>query len=406
MGKNTFFTGQPIFSQLLSFIPRSIVQASVQEHSTDRYYKKYKSYDHLVTMLYACFQKCISLREVTTGMMASHHKLSHLGLASAPKRSTLSEANNHRSELFFSSIYSGLLKHYSLFLPDSRIGGRIQNRLYIMDSTTIKLFSDIMQGAGSHPVNGRKKGGAKAHIVVKASEDLPVFATITHAKKNDKEIYKYLSLPKGAIVVFDKGYNSYEKFDRWSRQQVTWVTRMSDVAAQELVQCHEVSEKEQGRGVQADDMVILGRPGNASKTRRITARRIRYCDQQTGRTFTFITNNRTFNASTVAGIYKRRWQIELLFKRFKHNYPLRYFLGQSENAIRIQIWCSLITDLLLNLVKKRVKRAWSFANIAAMVRLHLMNYIQIYSFLENPEKALINYSEPVPKLQLSLFNTS
>lgn len=406
MGKSTFFTGQPIFNQLLSFIPQHIVRSSVSKHDSDRYYKTFRSYDHLVTMLYTCFQQCKSLREVVTGMMASHHRLQHLRIQAPPRRSTLSEANNRRSELFFSSVYSGLIKHYGLFLPDSRIKGRMEQRLFLMDSTTIKLFSDIMQGAGTQPVNGKKKGGAKVHMLVKASDDLPVFATLTHAKKNDKEIFRHLQLPKGAIVVFDKGYNSYEQFDQWNRRGITWVTRMSDVASQELVRQNEVPAKEQQAGVIADDWVILGRPSNANKTKRIRVRRITFLDAQSGKTFYFITSHRKFRASVIAALYKRRWQIELLFKRFKHNYPLRYFLGESENAIRIQIWCSLITDLLLSLVKKRVKKSWSFANIAAMVRLHLMNYISLYAFLENPEKALRNYTEPIPKTQLSLFNSS
>ena len=406
MGKSTYFTGQPIFNQLLSLIPRRVIQASVSDHLSDRYYKRYKSYDHLVTMLYTCFQQCKSIREVITGMMASHHRLKHLGLHAPPRRSTLSEANNRRTDLFFSSVYSGLIKHYALFLPDSRAESRMENRLYLMDSTTIRLFSDIMQGAGTHPVNGKKKGGAKVHLLVKASDDLPVFATLTHAKKNDKEIFRHLQLPQGAIVVFDKGYNSYEQFSQWHNQGVTWVTRMSDVASQELIKQNDVTQKERQAGVIADDVVILGRLSNAKKTKRIKVRRITFYDTLTGKTFYFITNHRTFKASTIAAIYKRRWQIELLFKRFKQNYPLRYFLGESENAIRIQIWAALITDLLLSLVKKKVVKSWSFANIAAMVRLHLMNYINIYSFLENPEKALRNYNEPVPKAQLSLFNSS
>jgi hypothetical protein len=107
-------------------------------------------------------------------------------------------------------------------------------------------------------------------------------------------------------------------------------------------------------------------------------------------------------ASRIADIYKRRWQIELLFKRIKRHYPLRYFLGESENAIKIQIWCALICDLLVKIVKDKLKRPWSFANIASMIRLHLMTYINIFSFFNNPENALKHYNSQ-PQGQLSLF---
>lgn len=406
MSKSTFFTGQPIFNQLLSLIPRQIIQDSVRKFETDRYYKKFKSYDHLVTLLYACFQKCTSLREVVTGMMACQHKLAHLGLKAPTRRSTLSEAMNRRNHEFFSSVYHRLYQLHFDFSPDSRIGGKIEDRLFLLDSTTIRLFSEIMKGMGSRPVDGKKKGGAKAHMLVKSSDDLPVFTLLTHATKNDKEIFKHLNLPKGAIIVFDKGYNSYEQFEKWDKESVTWVTRMSDVAWQETIEHRTVTTRESKAGILSDDIVKLGRPSNEGSTKRITVRRITFDDKINGRVFTFITNNKTFKASTIAGIYKRRWQIELLFKRLKQNYPLKYFLGESENAIKSQIWCSLITDLLLAIIKKNVKKQWSFSNIAGMVRLHLMNYIDIYAFLSDPEKSLINYSESEPSLQLNLFNTS
>ena len=405
MSKSTYFTGQPIFSQLLNYIPSHIIADSVKVHSSDKYYKKFKSYDHLVTMLYTCFQKCEGIREVVTGLMACHHKLLHLGLKYIPKRSTLSDANNERTFEFFSSVYQSLYRHHYKYLPDSRIKGSIENRLFLIDSTTISLFTEIMKAMGSNPVNGKKKGGAKAHMMVKASDDIPVFTMITDATKNDKEIFKHISLPKGAIVVFDKGYNSYDQFDTWNNESVTWVTRMSNVAYQEEVETQLVSEKEKELGVIADDWVILGKPGN-TKTKRIKVRRIKFYDAETKRIFYFITNAKKFKASVIATIYKKRWQIELLFKRLKQTYPLKHFLGESENAIKIQIWCALITDLLLKIVKKKVKKVWSFSNVSSMVRLHLMNYINLLAFLENPEKTLVKYKEPPTKQQLDLFSSA
>jgi hypothetical protein len=404
MSKNTFFTGQPIFNQLLSLIPRSIIGQASSEFQTDRYYKKFKSYDHLVTMLYTCFQKCGSLREVTTGLMACRQKLSHLGLSYTPRRSTLAEANNKRTCDFFSTVYFLLFRHYFEFLPDSRLKGSIENRLFLIDSTTISLFSEIMKGMGTRAVNGKKKGGAKAHLLVKASDDVPSFVMITHGSKNDKEILKHISLPPGAIVVFDKGYNKYSQFQQWHQQKVNWVTRMGVTSWQEVVKSLPVSDAEKQAGVISDQIVILGRPSN-KKTQRIKVRKVTFLDKEKQRIFTFITNNLKFKASNIAAIYKRRWQIELLFKRLKQSYPLKNFLGESENAIKTQIWCALITDLLLKIIKTKIKKQWSFANISAMVRLHLMNYIGLVDFLNNPEKSLLSYHEPEPQIQLELFRS-
>ena len=151
-----------------------------------------------------------------------------------------------------------------------------------------------------------------------------------------------------------------------------------------------------------DQLILLG---GKSVIEKVPARKITYLDKKSGKELTFVTNNTRMKASTIAGIYKRRWQIECLFKRLKQNYPLKYFLGDSENAIKIQIWCSLITDILIKAVKDKVKRKWSFSNIASMIRLHLMTYIHLIKFLQTPEKILRLYQHPVQRNQLLLFET-
>jgi IS4 transposase len=240
-------------------------------------------------------------------------------------------------------------------------------------------------------------------MVVKATEDVPRFVLLTEGTKSDKEIFKSVNLPKDSIVVLDKGYNSYSQFDKWGRESVSWVTRMVETAAAEVQQVRAVSDHQQKLGVCGDEIVVLGRKSNHN-TLKITARRTLYRDPESGRTFSFITNNTTYAAATIAAIYKRRWQIELLFKRLKQNYPLRDFLGDNENAIKIQIWCSLITDLLLKIIKSKTTRKWSYSNIAGMVRLHLMTYLKLTAFLNNPEEALLNYREQT-NYQLTLFKT-
>jgi hypothetical protein len=387
MNKSIVFTGQPIFTQLLKFIPRDKVQRLAGQLNTDRYYKRFKTYEHLVTMLYTCFHGCKSLREVTTGMQVCFGKLNHLSMRCIPRRSTLSDANRSRGEEFFGRLYHELYRFYYGNSPDSRKSKNLDNRLFIIDSTTVSLFSDVMRGTGGKPLTGKQKGGAKAHVLLKASEDVPRFVCITDATSNDRIITGKFTLEPNSILVFDKGYISYAQMEKWNTEKITWVSRVVERASFKIQNVRGVSKNAAAGGVLSDQHVIMGRKRRRG-TVELPARKITFLDDPTGRTFEFMTNNMTLSPLTIASLYKKRWQIELLFKRIKQHYPLRYFLGDNENAIKIQIWCALITDLLVKIVKDRLKRKWSYANIASMIRLHLMSYINLFQFLNNPDRSL------------------
>lgn len=382
MNKSTFFTGQPIFTQLLGFIPKDKVRTISIEAGTDRYVKRLNTYEHLVTLLYAIFNNCTSLREVTTGMLATEQRLHHLGLRYHPRRSTLSDASIRRSCDVFAQIYFMLLKRYGQFLADSRKNSR-DSMLYFMDSTTISLFHEVLRTAGQNPASGKRKGGIKVHTLVRSDQDVPCFVRLSSAVANDAQYLKELQLCKGSIVVFDRGYTDFKTYNRFSNEGVTWITRMHRLLSYEVMNRYSTKEYP---SIKTDYHVRLG----YYRSLRVEARLIKFKDPETGKVFEFLTNNFRMKATTIASLYKKRWQIEVLYKRLKQNYPLRYFLGDSENAIKIQIWCSLIADLLLKVVKKGAARSWSFSNLAAMIRLHLMTYIDLKGFLKAPEKALLH----------------
>ena len=226
MRKNANFTGQPIFSQLLNLIDRNSISRQARKHSSDKYYKKFDTYNHLVTMLYAVFHKCSSIREVVTGMQVCSKRLHHLGITYSARRSTFAEANTKRPHGVFESIYQDLYSQYAQYLPDSRLRKDINSRLYIIDSTTIQLFSDILKNAGTKPVNGKSKGGIKAHTMIKADEDVPCLVKLTAAAKHDTPFIQRLKLPERSIVVFDKAYLDYKQYKLWNDEKVYWVTRM------------------------------------------------------------------------------------------------------------------------------------------------------------------------------------
>jgi len=406
MGKSIHFTGQPIFNQLLFLIPRSVVKRLARHHNADRYSKTFKSYDHLVTMLFSTFHRCTSLREVITGMQAHSSRLRHLGIKNSPRRSTLSDANRRRPAAFFEDLYHHLYNIHYNTLPDSLKGKKAFERLFIIDSTTISLFSQALHGAGNYNTNGKKKGGIKAHMLVRAKDDIPCFVRLTEGKQNDLKFLPFVNLPRHSIVVMDKAYRNYAQMIRWTESNITWITRINQKAAYRILEKKILSPEQRKSGIKKDLLIELG----SLQLKRIhpfqKLRLIIFYDKESKKHYEFLTNDFRSNATTIAGLYKKRWQIELLFKRIKQNFYLHQFLGDSENAIRIQLWCTLIADLLIKIIKDKTdkKRKWSMANLTGLIRLHLSTYINLKAFITNPQKALLNYKETTSP-QLKLFIT-
>jgi hypothetical protein len=390
MNKSTFFSGQPIFAQLLKFIPKDSVLRIALDSKADYYCKRFNTYEHLVTMLYSVFNNCNSLREVTTGMLASEQRLTHLGIRYYPRRSTISDANVRRDAQVFEKIYFSIFKLYAHFLSDSQVKSGT-SRVYILDSTTISLFQEVLRTGGPTPASGKRKGGIKVHTMIRSDQDVPCMIRYTSGVANDSQFLKEIHLPKGSVIVFDRGYRDFATLNRFTTDDITWVTRRTKLFAFEIK--NKVENLANDKCIVSDQHVIMG---NKDIKHRVKARLVKYRDPDTKELYEFVTNNLKMSGSTVAALYRKRWQIESLFKRVKQNYPLKYFLGDSENAIKIQIWCSLIADLLLKIVKKAAAAKWSFSNLAAMVRLHLMTYIDLWGFLKSPEKSLIKlFSKPV-----------
>ena len=388
MSKGTFFTGQPIFNQILNFIPRTLIQSVARETKADYRYKSFKTYEHLVTMLYSIFNHCNSLREVTTGLLAWDHRIHHLGIDAHPRRSTLADANKNRSHEVFEKIYLKLLDRYKSFLPDSRQRSR-KNNLYIFDATTITLFQEILKTVGHSKADGRRKGGIKVHTLLHAASDVPTMVRYSAAAATDMQFLKLVKLPAGSVVVFDKGYRHYASYNLLTRQQITWVTRHRDSSNYKILKINPVNDFQKQKGITSDHTILLGRPGQYN-VETVPARMVGYRDPVTKKFFRFITDDYNLAPLTIANYYEQRWQIETFFKRIKQNYPLQYFLGDSENAIKIQIWCALIADLLLKVIKKGTRSTMSFSNINSLVRIHLMTYMDLKSFLRSPEKSLLH----------------
>lgn len=399
MSKNNKNSGNPIISQIINLLDRVKINRTARENQSDRYYKRFKTSEHLITMMYVVLSGCNSLREITGIMLACEGKINHLGIKYFPKRSTISDANRKRKSKVFSEIYFGLYTKYRKIISDSSLKTDVIEHLKIVDSTTISLFSDILKGVGRNPINGKKKGGIKMHTMINASEDVPTLIRFSSAATHDHTFLKNLELKKGSIVVFDKGYNDYEQYLQWNLDGIYFVTRQKDNAVWKSIKEFEIPE-ETDNGVLKDEKIQIEKDGKT-----IELRRIAYWSAEQQKTYEFISNNYELPADKIAEIYKRRWQIELLFKRLKQNFPLKYFLGDNQNAIEIQIWVSLIVQLLMLVIQKQAERKWSFSNLVSVIRFHLMTYIDLFRFLKSPDsdwQYLTNKAEE----QLALFDCS
>ena len=408
MGKSTHFIGQPMYNQVIKLLDKSKILQISRELGGERYTKHFNVWIHLVVMLYAVIKRFDSLREITTSLLADTKKLAHLGIMFKISRSTLADANKRRPEAIFETIYRDLYARYRHeLISDSRSSKcpKWMNRLQIIDSTTISLFSNLLfKGVGRHPKTGKKKGGIKVHTIIHANEGVPSDIKFTSAATNDSFMLKPSHLSKGDILAMDRAYIDYEKFEKLTQRGVIYVTKMkkslkyqitSDVIYQTPNGLMEVR-------VQYVTFTKQTKDGFINHNARI----ITYADEKKHKLISLLTNDMGSDPNEIIAIYRQRWEIELLFKQIKQNFPLKYFYGESANAIKIQIWVTLIANLLLMVMQKRLTRSWSFSGLATLVRIVLMYYVDFYSLFNNPEKDWENMRilDENPPPQLTLFD--
>jgi hypothetical protein len=388
MDKVKVLPGQPLLSQILDVIPSSLITKANRKHQANRYYKKLPLRIHLVSLLYGVFTYCNGLREMCEGLLACEGKLMHLGFDKAPARSTLSNANTNRSFLVFATIYEELLLKYHSFISDSRLRGLSIRNLKVIDSSTIQLFSEILQGVGRNTKDGsKKKGGIKVHAMMDAFSGVAEFVRMTAAREHDRKFLYHLKLAANSWLVFDKAYTVYQQFAKWTNEKIWFVTRMKDNADYHVTKVLEDNtKKKKAVGVLKEQLITVAVKQPGKEIQRLKLRRITYKTKD-GKVYVFITNNFSLPATQIATIYKSRWMIELLFKQIKQNFPLRYFWGNSTNAIKMQVYCVLIAQLLMVVIRKKAATKKSFANMITVIRLHLMSYVSLFEFIKDTYKA-------------------
>ena len=281
-------------------------------------------------------------------------------------------------------------------------------RLQIIDSTTITLFSNlIFKGVGRHPKTGKKKGGIKVHTVIHANEGVPSDIRFTSAATNDSFMLKPQTLNKGDILAMDRAYIDYEKFEQLTERGVIYVTKMKKKLNFRILSDTMFQTPDGLMEVRVQQVTFTKQIKGSGQRIMHHARIITHVNEKKHKLISLLTNDLESDPVEVIAMYRKRWEIELLFKQMKQqNFPLKYFYGESANAIKIQIWVTLIANLLLMVMQRGLKRSWSFSRLATMVRINLMYYVDFYSLFNHPEKdweKLLDVASLTPK-EPSLFD--
>jgi transposase len=363
-----------IFSQMLQLFSRTDFEQAVVEHRAERHARGFSCWGQFIAMLFCHLGRAQSLREICGGLAASEGKLRHLGLADAPKRSTLSYANEHRPWQLYRTIFYQLLSRCREVAGTH--GFRFKNKLLTLDATLIELCASVFDWAQYR----RTKGAVKLHLLLDHQGLLPSFALVTEGRVHESRVARSLRFEPGTIVVFDRGYADYDWFAALDAQGVFFVTRLKDNADYGVVERRPVPERS---AVRRDEIIFFyktARVGNLE----LFLRRIEVWDDEQKRVLVFLTNHRGFASSTIAAIYRQRWQIELFFKALKQNLRIKSFVGTSPNALHVQIWTALIALLLLKYLQLRARFGWSLSNLAALLRQQLFVYRDLFAWIDEP----------------------
>lgn len=363
-----------MFSQILKLIPRTDFERIVKETGAEYRAKGLSSWSQCVAMLFCQLGRAHSLREIEGGLKSCEGKLAHLGIE-APARSSLSYANSHRPWELFEKVFYGLFE-----IVAAKVVGkkkfRFKNKLVSLDSTVIDLCLSLYDWAKFR----RTKGAVKLHLVLDHDGYLPCFGLITDGKVADVKAAHQMHFAPGTVVVDDRGYNDYRLFAKWTDAGVYFVTRMKDNALFEVV---EERDPPQNRNILKDQIIRLTGTGADEKCPHLL-RRVEAVREATGGVLIFITNHLGLGASTIAAIYKDRWQIELFFKALKQNLKIKTFVGTSANAVKTQIWTALISMLLLRYLQLSSRFGWSLANLVALLRMNLFTHRDLMAWLNEP----------------------
>jgi Domain of unknown function (DUF4372)/Transposase DDE domain len=367
-----------LFNQLLHHFPRIEFAALVKETKAERHARGFACWAQFVSMLFCHLAQADSLRIICNGLSCCLGKLKHLGILEAPSKSGLSYANKHRPAALFQQLFWKTLERFrsQSMLGPTQKPFRFKNKLLSLDSTTISLCLSLFPWAQFKKV----KGGVKAHVLLDHDDYMPRFVHFTGAFHSDVQAAHLLPVQRGSIIVMDRAYIDYDLWAKWITQGMFFVTRLRHDLSITVI---EERSLPQNRNIRRDQLISLSSL-YGQKACPFPLRRVEVWNPEQQETIVLVTNHLNFGASTIADIYRQRWQIEVFFKTLKQNLKIKTFVGTSENALLIQIWTALIAMLLLRWLHFLSKRNWSFSNLATLLRMNLFTYRDLKDWLSDP----------------------
>jgi IS4 transposase len=371
-------TNKPLIRQILDFIPKHLLTAQIDKYKSDKGCHKYKTYDQLVALIFGQLNKCYTLTDISCGLSVSGTLLSDLGLDQSPAKSTMSDGNKKRGFHVFESLYYRLLSYHKHALKtnhQSHIIEEIKNdTVKLIDSTTISLCLGLFDWAKFRTA----KGGLKIHTVWDDQLGLPTLVNITEAKVHDRNGLVNNVFEKGTIIVEDRGYFDFDLMLNRHNAKNVFVTRIKENTVYETVEELDLPDTKDQDILKDEIIYLTGNQAKKTGIDKVKLRLIHVFKEDEKKVICIITNQLDWQARTVTDLYKKRWDIELFFKAMKQNLQIKTFVGTSENAVKSQIFVSLICYLILELIRRLYcDKKTAFSNFCEKIRICLLHYLTL-----------------------------
>jgi hypothetical protein len=369
-----------LFSQLLQVLSRKHFKTAVQLYQSDKHNKGINSWTHMVSMLFLHLSKSNSIREVTNGLKSITGNVNHLGIVKKmPSKSSLSYINEHRDWRMFREFYF-LLKNdlQGRGFLKRKMFNEIDKKIYLLDSTVISLCIKVFDWAKYR----KQKGAVKLHTLLDYDGLMPSYLFMTKGSQADVKHAQYMTMPPHSVIVTDRAYEDFKMLYAWDKDDIDFVLLLKKSINYKSILERELPDDNE-QNILIDEEIELSEENTYNNYPK-KLRRITLFDEKNNRTLEFITNNFIWTASTVAELYKQRWQIEIFFKELKSHLKIKSFIGTNENAMFIQIWTALITLLLLKHLKAIADYPWAMSNLIAFLRMNLFVKISLSQWLNKP----------------------
>jgi len=386
-------TGRTVFSQLLDFLPKHQFDLCVRRYRGNHRVRTFSCFDQYLCMMFAQIMYRQSLRDIEICLRATRAKLYHCGIRGKVSRNTLAKANELRDRRIYADFAQVLIARARMLYADDDFGVQLDRDVYALDSTTIDLCLTLFPWATFR----RYKAAIKMHTLMDLRGSIPSFIRITDGKTHDVNILDEITLEQGALYVIDRGYLDFARLYTFTQNLCSFITRAKSNFDYARISYRTVDKS---TGLRCDQTIRLA-GYYTSRDYPAVLRRISYVDPDTNKRLTFLTNNFTLPALTIAKLYKCRWQIELFFKWIKQYLRIKSFFGTSINAVKTQIWIAISVYVLVAIVKKELKLEMSLTEILQILSIMLFEQVPMEQVLMN------NVSQNVicqSHKQLYLFN--